>query len=174
MPEVHCEANSSISLILAGLLLKLGIFGIIRFILCSFFLPLKFLSSFILSILLIGIILASCSSFRYYDLKKMIAFSSIIHLNLAFCSLLCINTCGIISSIISSISHSFSTSFLFLIVGIFINKVYSRYYECFFFLDQIMRILLLFGILINLSFALSLNFVGEIFALIGLFTIDSL
>ena len=174
LPEVHCEANSSISLLLAGLLLKLGIFGIMRFILSSFFLPLRFLSSFILSVSLIGIILASCSSFRYYDLKKMIAFSSIIHLNLAFCSLMCMNACGIIASIISSISHSLSSSSLFLMAGVLINKVYTRYYESFFFLDQIMRTLLLFGMLTNLGFAMTLNFVGEVFALIGLFSIDSL
>lgn len=174
LPEVHCEANSSISLLLAGLLLKLGIFGIIRFILSSFFLPLRFLSSFVLSISLIGIILASCSSFRYYDLKKMIAFSSIIHLNLAFCSLMCMNACGIIASIISSISHSLSSSSLFMYAGVLINKVYTRYYESFFFLSQIMRTLLLFVMLTNLGFAMTLNFVGEMFALIGLFSIDSL
>lgn len=174
LPEVHCEANSSISLLLAGLLLKLGIFGIIKFILSSFFLSLRFLSSFVLSISLIGIILASCSMFRYYDLKKMIAFSSIIHLNLAFCSLMCINACSIIASIISSISHSFSSSSLFMYAGVLINKVYTRYYESFFFLSQIMRTLLLFFMLTNLGFALTLNFVGEMFALIGLFSIDSL
>ena len=151
-----------------------SLFGISRFILSSFFLPLRFLSSFVLSISLIGIIMASCSSFRYYDLKKMIAFSSIIHLNLAFRSLMCMNACGIIASIISSISHSLSSSFLSMLAGVLINKVYTRYYESFFFLDQTMRTLLPFGMPTNLGFAMTLNFVGEMFALIGLFSIDSL
>jgi NADH-quinone oxidoreductase subunit M len=174
LPEVHCEANSSISLLSAGLLLKLGIFGMMRFILFLFFMSMRFLCGIVLCILLIGIILASCSSLRYYDLKKMIAFSSIIHLNLSFLSLFCMNGCGIIASIISSVSHSLSSSFLFLFSGLFINKVYSRYYESSFFFDQIMRSLLIIGILTNLGFAMTLNFVGEIFALIGLFSIDSL
>jgi len=174
LPEVHCEANTSISLLLAGLLLKLGIFGIMRFILSSFFLPLRFLSSFILSISLIGIIFASCPSFRYYDLKKMIAFSSIIHLNLSFSSMMCMNACGIIAAIISSIGHSFSSNLLSMFAGLLINKVYTRYYDSLFMLDQTMRTILPFGLLTNLGFAMTLNLVGEMFALISLFSIDSL
>ena len=172
LPEVHCEANSSISILLAGLLLKLGIFGIMRFILSSFFLPLRFLCSLILSLLLIGIILVSCSIYRYYDLKKMIAFSSILHLNLSFASIVCMNGIGVLCSLLTSIAHSFSSSGLFLFVGLLINKTYSRYWDSFFFIDPITRLLLLFFILVNLSFAVSMNFVGEMFALIGLYSID--
>ena len=84
---------------------------------------------------------------------------------------MCMNACGIIASIISSISHSLSSSSLFLMAGVLINKVYTRYYESFFFLDQIMRTLLLFIMLTNLGFAMTLNFVGEMFALIGLVSI---
>ena len=174
LPEVHCEANSSISLLLAGLLLKLGIFGILRFILSSIYITLRFLSLFVLSLSLIGIILASCSSYRYFDLKKMIAFSSILHLNLSFASIVGMNGIGVLCGILTSIAHSFSSSALFLFAGLFINKTYSRYWDSFFFIDQITRLILLFFILGNLSFAVSLNFVGEIFALIGLFSIDSL
>ena len=173
LPEVHCECTTSMSMMLAGVVLKLGIYGILRFILSSFFLSLRFLSSFVLSISLIGIIIASCSVYRYYDLKKMIAFSSIIHLNLSFASIVCMNGIGILSSIFISISHAFSSSSLFMFVGIVINKTYSRYWDSFFFIDQITRILLLFFILGNLCFAISLNFIGEIYALIGLFSIDS-
>jgi len=172
LPEVHCEANSSISILLAGLLLKLGIFGIMRYILSSFFLSLRFLCSLVLSLLLIGIILVSCSSYRYFDLKKMIAFSSILHLNYSFASIVCMNGIGVLCSILTSIAHSFSSSSLFLFVGCLINKTYTRYWDSFYFIDSITRVLLLFFILVNLSFAVSLNFVGEIFALIGLYSID--
>jgi len=105
LPEVHCEANSSISILLAGLLLKLGIFGIMRFILSSFFLPLRFLCSLVLSLLFISIILILCSSYRYFDLKKMIAFSSILHLNLSFASIVCMNGIGVLCSLLTSIAH---------------------------------------------------------------------
>ena len=82
-PEVHCEANSPIPSLLAGLLSKLGIFGILRSILPPSPLPLRFLSSFVPSLPLIAIILAPRSSYRYLDSKKMIAFSSILHSNLS-------------------------------------------------------------------------------------------
>ena len=152
LPEVHCEANSSISLLLAGLLVKLGIFGILRFILSSFFLPLRFLSSFVLSLSLIGIILSSFSVYRSFDLKKMIAFSSILHLNLSLASIVSMNGIGVICGIVTSIAHSFSSSSLFLFAGLVINKTYSRYWDSFFSIDQITRLLLLFFILGNLSF----------------------
>ena len=94
LPEVHCEANTSISLFLAGLLLKLSIFGIIKSILCTFYLSLRFLSSILIYIILIGIVIINSSYFRYYDLKKIIALSSILHLNLTFQSMLSLNSEG--------------------------------------------------------------------------------
>ena len=84
LPEVHCEANISIPLFLAGLLLKLSIFGIIRFILSTFYLSFRFLSSIFIYTILLGIIIINGSYFRYYDLKKTIALSPILHLNLTF------------------------------------------------------------------------------------------
>ena len=69
---------------------------------------------------------------------------------------------------------SFSSSAPSLFAGPLINKTYSRYWDSFFSIDQITRLLLLFFILGNLSFAVSSNLVGEISALIGLFPIDSL
>ncbi len=79
-PEVHCEANTSIPLFLAGLLLKLSIFGIIRFILCTFYSSSRFLSIILIYLILIGIIIINSPYFRYYDLKKTIALSPILHL----------------------------------------------------------------------------------------------
>ena len=91
---------------MAGLLSKLSIFGIIRFILCTFYLSLRFLSSILLCIILIGIIIINCSYFRYYDLKKIIALSSILHLNLTFHSMLSLNSSGITCAIVIPLSHS--------------------------------------------------------------------
>ena len=81
LPEAYCEANTLILLFLAGLLSKLSIFGIIKFILCTFYLSLRFLSSILIYIILIGIVIINSSYFRYYDLKKIIALSLILHLN---------------------------------------------------------------------------------------------
>ena len=145
-----------------------------RFILSSFFISFRFLAPFMLSVSFIAILLASCSVFRYYDLKKIIAFSSIVHLNFILAQLFCLNSLAISGSIIVSIAHGFSSVTGFLLVGILINKTYSRYVDSFFFIDQITRLLLLLFILSNMSFAISMNFVGEIFCLVGLFSIDCL
>ena len=126
-PEVHCEANPPIPLLLAGLLSKLGIFGILRSIFPPSPSPLRSLSSFVPSLPLIGLILAPRSSYRYLDSKKMIAFSSILHSNLSFASLLCMNGIGVLCGILTSIAHSFSSSALSLFAGPLINKTYSRY-----------------------------------------------
>lgn len=168
LPEVHCEVDSSISLWLAGLLLKLGLFGILRFILCSFFLGSRFLSSFVLSISLIGVLIVSSSCFRFFDLKKIIAFSSILHLNLTLVSIYSLNSIGVLSGIITSISHGFSSVALFLFAGLLINKTYSRYLDSFFFIDSIFREVLIFFLLANLSFPGSFNLVSEILALINI------
>jgi len=159
--------------LLAGLLLKLGVFGILRFILATFYFSLVYLVCFIFFLSLIAVILASCLSFQYFDTKKIIAFSSIIHLNLSLGSIVCMNGLSILCGIVTSIAHAFCSSSLFLFAGFLINKTYSRYLDSLFFIDQFTRYLFIFFILSNLSFAISLNFVGEIYALIGLFSIDS-
>ena len=105
LPEVHCEANTSISLFLAGLLLKLSVFGIIRYIIVSFYLSLRFISSILIYVIVIGLVIIGCSYFRYYDLKKIIALSSILHLNLVFMSMLSLNSSGVYCGLIISISH---------------------------------------------------------------------
>jgi len=174
LPEVHCEANTSISLFLAGLLLKLSIFGIIRFILCTFYLSLRFLSSILIYIILIGIIIINSSYFRYYDLKKIIALSSILHLNLTFHSMLSLNSSGIYCSIIIPLSHSLSSIALSLFMGLLINKTNTRLIDSLFFISSILRLLLSFFLLSNNSFPSSINYIGEIFALLSFISIDLL
>ena len=122
LPEVHCEVNSSISLFLAGLLLKLGIFGIIRFILCSFFFSSSYLCSFVISFSIMGLIIVSCSCFRFFDLKKIIAFSSILHLNLTLVSIYSFSNigllCGILTYKASYLMLSIFLLFSFFLIGI--------------------------------------------------------
>jgi len=173
-PEVHCEANTSISLFLAGLLSKLSIFGIIRFILCTFYSSSRFLSTSIIYIILVGIIIVSSAYFRYYDLKKTIALSSIQHLNLVSYSVISLNSSGLLCSIIIALSHSLSSIGLSLYVGIPINKTNTRLLDAVFFMSSISRLLLSFLLLASNSFPSSINYVGEIFTLISIISIDVL
>ena len=165
LPEVHTETSTSGSVILAGILLKMGIYGLIRFVLSSFFLSLRLLSSFIISFTLIGIIITFSSCFRYFDLKKIIAFSSILHLNFSLISILSMNSSSILSGIFISVSHGFSSISSSLIIGLLINKTYSRYLDNFFFINTQLRGLLLFLLPSNLRLVyLLLKFLFNIFS----------
>ena len=172
LPEVHSECNSSISLLLAGLILKLSIYGLIRFILGTSYLSLQFSSSFLITFTVLGVLIITFSCFRYFDLKKIIAFSSILHLNLVLISCLSSNSCGLLSGIFMSFSHSFSSIALFLLAGLLINKTYSRYIDSIFMLDLILRLILVLSILANLNVPGSINFIGEILSSISILSID--
>jgi NADH:ubiquinone oxidoreductase subunit 4 (subunit M) len=116
LPEVHCEVNTSISLFLAGLLLKLGVYGILRFIFSSLFFCMIFFSRFVLSFSLMGLFIVFGAIFRCFDIKKIIGFSSILHLNFVLVSFNLLNSFSLLSGIITSSSHGFCSVGLFLIV----------------------------------------------------------
>ena len=173
-PEVHCEGNTSISLFLAGLISKLSIFGIIRFILSSSYISLRFLSSSLIIITVIGILITNPPYLRYYDIKKIIALSPILHLNGTFHAMLSLNSCGIFCCIIIPLSHSLSSIGPSLIIGLLINKTKTRLLDSLFFISSILRLLLLFFLLANNSFPGSINPTGELYALLSVLSIESL
>ena len=173
LPEVHCEVNSCISLFLAGLLLKLGIYIFIKFKFINLYVIQLFILCCIISFIIIGLYIYSNFYIRLFDLKKIIALLSILHLNISFISIYTFILLCLISSFIISISHALSSNSLFLFTGILINKTYSRYWDSLFYINSIFRFLFLFFLLSNLSFPGSFNFVGEILALITISLITS-
>jgi NADH-quinone oxidoreductase subunit M len=171
LPEAHVEAPTAGSVILAGLLLKLGTYGFIRFLIplfpdaCSFFSPL------VHTICLMGIIYTSLTTIRQIDLKKIIAYSSVGHMNYVILGLFTTNFEGVVGSIYLMLSHGIVSSALFICVGI----VYDRYKTRNIFhlrgLVQYMpiyAIFVLFFTLANVSFPGTSSFVGEFLILIGI------
>jgi NADH-ubiquinone oxidoreductase chain 4 len=115
LPKAHVEATLSGSVLLSGILLKIGAYGLIRFVNIVGFLTLKF-NCYMFSIGLIGRIITALLTFRQLDIKKIVAYSSIVHIGILFFSIITSITMGLDSSLLMSYSHGVTSPMIFFIV----------------------------------------------------------
>lgn len=172
LPEAHVEAPTSGSVILAGILLKLGTYGFIRFSLPLFPFASFFFAPFIDTIAILGIIYASFTAIRQTDFKRIIAYSSIAHMNLVILGIFSFNVVGIEGALFQSLSHGFVASALFLIIGVVYDRYRTRLVIYYGGLSSIMPIYItvfLFFILANIAFPGTSSFIGEFLVLTGSF-----
>ena len=123
LPEAHVEAPTAGSVILAGVLLKLGTYGFIRFSLPLFPQASFYFAPFVYTMSLIGIVYASFTAIRQTDFKRIIAYTSVAHMNVVMLGIFSFNNVGIEGALLQSLSHGFVASALFVIIGV----VYERY-----------------------------------------------
>lgn len=172
LPDAHVEAPTAGSVILAGVLLKMGTYGFLRFCLPLFpqasyeFIPL-------ISILaIIGIIYGALVSMVQKDIKKLVAYSSVSHLGFVMLGLFTINLQGIEGGLLQMINHGLSTGALFLIVGMIYERRHTRMIEDFGGLSKQMPVFATFFMIVTLS-SIGLpglnGFVGEFLILLGTF-----
>ncbi len=171
---VHSEASTSISLLLASIILKLGIFAIIRFFILYFYIILSYYIPLLLLSSMIGILLPFLDLFIRLNLKIMIALSSISHMNIIFAAISTNSFAGYSSAIIISISHGLSSISLFLFTSILINKSLSSYIDSIWFISISFRFILFIILLSSASFPLSLSFMAEYIALFSIISISFL
>jgi proton-translocating NADH-quinone oxidoreductase chain M len=172
LPEAHVEAPTSGSVLLAGILLKLGTYGFIRFSLPLFPFASFYYTPFIDTIAVVGIIYASFTAIRQTDFKRIIAYSSIAHMNLIILGIFSFNVIGIEGALLQSLSHGFVASALFLIIGVVYDRYQTRliiYYGGLSSVMPIYTIIFLFFTLANMAFPGTSSFVGEFLILIGSF-----
>ena len=118
LPEAHVEAPTAGSVILAGVLLKLGTYGFIRFSIALFPKASFFFAPLVYMIAAIGIIYTSFTAIRQTDFKRIIAYTSIAHMNLVILGIFSFNIIGLEGAILQSLSHGFVASALFLVIGV--------------------------------------------------------
>jgi proton-translocating NADH-quinone oxidoreductase chain M len=176
LPEAHVEAPTAGSVILAGVLLKLGTYGFIRFSLPLFPKASFFFTPLVYTIAVIGIIYTSFTAIRQTDFKRIIAYTSIAHMNLVILGIFSFNTIGIEGAIMQSLSHGFVASALFLVIGVVYDRYHTRLVTYYGGLASVMPIyifIFLFFTLANISFPGTSSFVGEFLILVGSFKVST-
>jgi len=175
LPEAHVEAPTAGSVILAGILLKLGGYGFLRFSFNLFPEANAFFTPFIFTLSVLGIVYASLSTLQQIDLKKIIAYSSVAHMGFVTLGLFSANPLGVEGSVFLMLSHGLVSSALFLCVGVLYDRFHTRLVRNFSGLTQSMPLFsffFLFLSLANLGLPLTSSFVGEFLILIGLFQVS--
>lgn len=170
LPEAHVEAPTSGSIILAGLLLKIGTFGMLRFMLPHLNEAILTFRPLIFTLALISIYYASFMALTQVDLKKIIAYSSISHMGFVLLGLFSLNYYGIIGSIYIMFSHGLVSSALFYIIGTLYDRYKTKNILEYGGLASTMPLFSVFFFLLtlaNISFPLTSNFSAEIITLLG-------
>lgn len=176
LPEAHVEAPTAGSVLLAGVLLKLGTYGVLRFLIPLFpvasfyFAPLVFLFS------LIGVVYASLATLTQVDLKKIVAYSSVAHMSFVVLGLFGFNIPAISGSIFLMLSHGLVSGGLFFLVGFIYERYKTRLLPYYGGLVTVMPLYSFFFLVFSLSnMALpgTSSFIGEFLIMLGLVSFNS-
>lgn len=172
LPDAHVEAPTAGSVILAGVLLKMGTYGFIRFNIPLFPDAAVRFAPWMALLAVIGILYGAAVSYAQKDVKKLVAYSSVSHLGFVVLGLFALNAQGIQGGILQMVNHGLSTGALFLIVGMIYERRHTREMDSFGGLWKIMPIYGVFTLIVTLS-SMGLpglnGFVGEFTILLGSF-----
>ena len=172
LPDAHTEAPTPGSVILAGVLLKMGTYGLIRFNLDLFPQASYYFAPFMSMLAVVGIIYGALVAMVQTDIKRLVAYSSVSHLGFVVLGIFSMTQDGIQGAIIQMVNHGLSTGMLFLLVGMIYERRHTRDISEFGGIARVMpAFTVFFGIAMFASVGLpGLNgFVGEFLTLLGAF-----
>jgi NADH-quinone oxidoreductase subunit M len=172
LPDAHTDAPTAGSVLLAGVLLKMGTYGFVRFCLPIFPEASRYFVPMISGLALVGIVYGALVALAQKDVKRLVAYSSVSHLGFVMLGLFALNRHGITGGILQMINHGVSTGALFLIVGMIYERRHTRLISDFGGLSYRMPIFAaFFAVTMFSSMGLpGLNgFVGEFLILVGAF-----
>ena len=177
LPEAHVEAPTAGSVILAGVLLKLGTYGFVRFSLSLFPEACFYFASFVYTFASVGVVYTSLTAIRQTDFKRIIAYTSVAHMNLVMLGIFSFNVIGIEGAILQSLSHGFVASALFLIIGVVYDRHHTRLVKYYGGLVHVMPLyifIFLFFTMANIGLPGTSSFVGEFLILTGSFKVNTI
>jgi NADH-quinone oxidoreductase subunit M len=177
LPDAHTEAPTAGSVILAGILLKMGTYGFVRFNLPLFPNASADFAPYIAALAVIGIIYGAWVSFPQQDVKKLVAYSSVSHLGFVTLGIFSLNAIGMQGALLQMVNHGLSTGALFLLVGMIYERRHTRDMDAFGGIWQAMPLFSALTLIVTLS-SMGLpglnGFVGEFTILLGSFNSGAL
>jgi len=172
LPDAHTEAPTAGSVILAGVLLKMGAYGFLRFNLEMFPQAAVRLAPWMAALAVVGILYGAAVSYTQTDFKRLVAYSSVSHLGFVVLGLFALNPLGLQGSILQMVNHGLSTGALFLLVGVIYERRHTREMAAFGGLWKVMPLYGAIMLVVTLS-SMGLpglnGFVGEFTILAGAF-----
>ncbi|MBE8221133.1 MAG: NADH-quinone oxidoreductase subunit M [Bdellovibrionales bacterium] len=175
LPDAHVEAPTEGSMMLAGLMLKLGVYGFFRFVLPIFPEASQYWGWLFIFIGVLGIIYASLIAMVQTDIKKLIAYSSIAHMGYVIIGLFSFNIFGLTGAYYQMLAHGITSSALFFMVGLIYYKTKTRQIKDYGGLASVapyFSILFFIFTCASMAVPLTSGFVGEFLILIGAFKLS--
>ncbi len=177
LPDAHVEAPTAGSVILAGVLLKMGTYGFIRFAMGLFPHATQAATPLFVTLSIIGIIYGALVAMMQPDVKKLVAYSSVSHLGAVMLGLFSLNSQGIEGGIYQMLNHGLSTGALFIMIGMLYERRHTRLIEDFGGLTKAVPIFAVFFMIVTLS-SIGLpglnGFIGEFLIFMGAFKANKL
>ena len=164
-------------MILAGILLKLGYYGFIKFFWQFFSTAIAESVGILLTICSIGCIYTALIALSQIDMKKVIAYSSVSHMNFCLLGVISGSSVGMLGSFLMAIGHGIVSTALFFLIGIIYERSHSRLLDYYSGLGLIIPVISFFSFMFlisNFGFPISLNFVAELLILVGVGTVNVL
>ncbi len=176
LPDAHVEAPTAGSVILAGILLKMGGYGFLRFSLPMFPMASEMFAPFVFTLSVVAIIYTSLVALMQEDMKKLIAYSSVAHMGYVTMGIFTMNQVGIQGSIFQMLSHGLVSGALFLCVGVIYDRMHTREIAAYGGLVNNMpkyAVVFLIFTMANVGLPGTSGFIGEFLTLLGVFQVNT-
>lgn len=177
LPRAHVQAPTAGSVILAGVLLKMGTYGFVRFAMPLFPDAVKIFAPYLAGLAVIGIVYGAFLALAQSDVKRLVAYSSVSHLGFVMLGLVAASQQAVEGAVMQMLNHGISTGALFLLVGMIYERRHTREISEFGGLSKAMPVFAIFLMIVTLS-SVALpgtnGFVGEFLIFMGTFTEDGL